>query len=109
VGFLHEELGEAVHGFEALFLLGQALLVEVNVVLANFGIFQGLADCAIFEALDAVQPPVAGGDALDEGLLDEAAGLELFAEVREQCVKVGLGFGAGGAGDDDAPGEQAMF
>jgi hypothetical protein len=78
-------------------------------VSTGVGGFKYAADGADLEALGAAEPPVAGGDALDEGLLDESLGFELGDEIGEEGVKVGLAFVAVGRIDDDVLGEEPVL
>ena len=75
----------------------------------GIGGFQRAADSAGLEALGAAESPIAGGDAFDEGFLDEAVGAEFATEVGEQGVEIGLGLGTLKALDDDILSEQAVL
>ena len=68
-----------------------------------------VGDRAGFEAVGAAESPVADGDALDEGLLDDAVGFEFVDEVGEEGVEFGADFVGVGSGHDDGLGEQAML
>jgi len=72
-------------------------------------IVEGLADGAELEALGAAEAPVGGGEARDEHLLDDAAGLEFVAEVGDEGVEVGGILGAVAAENDDLAGAQAVL
>ena len=59
--------------------------------------------------MGAAQAPVDGGDAFDEGLLDEPLGIELVDEVGEEAVELADVFAAVALGDDALPGKQAVL
>jgi len=69
----------------------------------------GLVDGAELEALGAAESPVGGGEASDEHLLDDAAGLDLAGEVGDEGVEVGGVLGAIAVENDDLAGSQAVL
>ena len=56
----------------------------------------------------AAESPEAGGDALDEGSLDNVAGVEVVLELGKKGTEVLGAFGAVAGGDDDLVGEEAV-
>jgi hypothetical protein len=70
---------------------------------------EGVADGAELEALGAAESPVGGGEARDEHLLDDAAGLDFAAEIGDEGVEVVGVLGAVAAENDDLAGEQAVL
>jgi len=69
--------------------VGAQLFLMVDVGVRGL---RGAADGADFEALGAAKSPVARGDALDEGFLDEGLGLKLGDEVGEEGVEIFAAF-----------------
>jgi hypothetical protein len=103
-----DQLGQAA--FEQQVLLGFAeFLAQLEEGLGVLvGGLQGGTDGAEFESLGAAEAPVGGGDALDEGFLDQATGLELGQQVVEDGVELGAVLGGVG-GLEEVPGEQAVL
>ncbi|MFH0981090.1 MAG: hypothetical protein V2A79_06095 [Planctomycetota bacterium] len=83
--------------------------LDVGVVVGAAAFIEGLADGTDLVALGAAEPPVAGGDAFDQGFFDDAVRLEFGAEVGEEGVEVGAALGAVARVNDDLAGEEAVF
>ena len=66
-------------------------------------------DGAELEALSAAESPVGGSEASDEHFLNDAAWLDLVAEVGDEGVEVGGILGAVAAENDDLAGAQAVL
>lgn len=71
LGRLGEKVGEAIHGVEEFLFTGKLKLQDGQIIVSRVGGFEGFTNRPGFEALGTVQSPVASGNALDEGLLDE--------------------------------------
>jgi hypothetical protein len=107
--FVADEAVEDVGLWEDLVVLG--LGREELVEAGNDGLagLAGLLDGFGLEAVGAAQTPVAGGQTLDEELLEGALGLQVFGEGNEEVVVVVVGFVRVLGGQDDLVGEQAVL
>jgi len=71
-----------------------------------WGLGTQITDGVGFEAVGAAEPPVGGGEALDEHFLDEGSRLEVGPEAITDSVQLADVFGV--VGQDNVLGEQAV-
>ncbi len=102
---LFEAADGAVEGaFEAGVVAAEAVEFALELLIVECGEGVDAAAEAGFHAADAAEVPGGVDDLIEQGLLEDALGLELAAEVLEEFVELGLFVGL----DDEVLGAEAV-